>query len=306
MPSTINYSPLLPLLSDARLNSFQNTFKPSTDAELYGIYCWSQYAAASLYPLLQSLEVTLRNTIDIAIRNQYGDFWWDTIHCNKTNISHTSFYSNIQSAIEKLTREWQKRERMRLGLNKYATITSTVPVWSHDQIVAATDFSTWQFILNGDFHKQNDRDFIWPSLLGKAFKNFSIIDNKPSEARKKLIDLIEELRGYRNRIFHHEPIWVKSSTVSDGKTAIDTIRSKINKIERIIESIDRRKLDLMKKSGVFMNARRINSIAELNVHRSFDSPKLKTLDELTSAAEATNSTQLVASRSQLFGLYKVR
>lgn len=314
MPFSTNYQPILPLLSNARMSSYKAVFRPASDAELYGIYLWSQHAAGSLYPLVQTLEVTVRNAIDLAARKRFGDYWWDCIPCNK-NIQQTKFYRNIERGKEKLRIEWERRERARLKLGRNQQIPSPVPTWTHDQIVAATDFSTWQFVLNGDFSgslDQNGNSYLWPKELGKSFKNFNLIDPKPDRARKKLMDLIEEIRMYRNRIFHHEPIWTKSAGGTNAVSAINSVRAKINKISLLLEVVDRRKLDLLASSGVIDNAKRVCSLQELgmysihNTGREFTKKQRRLLRKVTSKASKSTASVTWRHNGELFAVYKVR
>ena len=76
MPQNTPVNTVLPLISSPRLGSYIVTFKPADDHELYGTYIWSQLASGSVYPLLQNLEITLRNAIDTEARKRFGDKWW--------------------------------------------------------------------------------------------------------------------------------------------------------------------------------------------------------------------------------------
>ena len=70
MPQNTPMNTVLPLISTPRLGSYIATFKPVGDNELYGTYVWSQLAGGSVYPLLQNLEITLRNAIDAEARER--------------------------------------------------------------------------------------------------------------------------------------------------------------------------------------------------------------------------------------------
>lgn len=92
MPQNTPMNTVLPLISTPRLGSYIATFKPVGDHELYGTYVWSQLAGGSVYPLLQNLEITLRNAIDAEARRRFGEKWWDNpqFHCGKI-ITTTAF-----------------------------------------------------------------------------------------------------------------------------------------------------------------------------------------------------------------------
>ncbi|EGO4109420.1 CAAX protease, partial [Escherichia coli] len=118
-----------------------------------------------------------------------------------------------------------------------------------------------------DNAKKND--FLWPNSLPKALRRLSVIDNKPVEARRKLLNLLKEIRDYRNRLFHHDCIWIKIKTV-DKQTAIESIREKINLIEKIITAISPVTNRALTAWGMYENARRICSTAELSIYTNLN------------------------------------
>jgi len=310
MPQSTNYNAIIPLVSPPRLKSYQSTFGANSDAELYCTYLWSQQAAGILYPLFQNAEVTLRNAVDSVAKSNYGDFWWNTISCTP---GPNKFLDNINKAKANLDREWRKKEAIRLG-TRPRNVTSRPPNWSHDQIVAATDFSTWQFILSNQFddtHRTGGSDFLWPNLLGKVFRQFNLISPDRRRARIDLMNRIDEIRNYRNRVFHHEPIWVRAPNVIDARTAIDSVRNKINKIETLIEVIDRRKLGLLKDAGVFLQARRICSLEELNMHcgrvgAELSTSKQRRVIRKVLSKASSGQTSVIKHNGNTYGLYRVR
>ena len=74
------------LISSSRMDAFKfgllNDPKHYSQQELIGSYIWNQQMAACIYPLLQNLEIFLRNAVDRAVRNKYGNFWWEKIFSN--------------------------------------------------------------------------------------------------------------------------------------------------------------------------------------------------------------------------------
>ncbi len=319
MPQSLNYTPLLGLVSNQRIASYRAIFLHDSDAELYGTYVWSQYAAASLYPIFQNIEVTLRNSIDNAARSKFGDKWWDQIKVNdcRGNQAQSKFYNNMASAKKKLNYAWEKREKSRLGLKSRAILPaiSVRPKWTHDQIIAATDFSTWEFILLDGFSSNRPTDlsgFLWPKLLGKAFRKYHSISASPDKARNGIRNLVAEIRGYRNRIFHHEPLWIKAPTVTNEIGAVDTIRHKINQMEKLVNAIDQRKLEVLNRIGVFRNARRICSIQELQLYKYNHGDYMGTtkqkriIRKMLSATSKHEKTSAFEYSSQIFGVYRIR
>jgi len=304
----INVSPVLPLISNVRLDPYRLIFAPTNDNELYGVYLWAQHAAASMYPLLQSFEVTLRNAIDIAARSRFGDKWWDSITYSRPR-HKTRFYENIEKAIRSLNMDWEMKEKQRLGVSMLPH-GSIPPTWSHDQIVAATELSTWQFALNKDL-SGNTNSHLWPISMSKAFRNFNFLSSSPLDARNKLIDMIDEIRKYRNRVFHHEPIWVKSHIVMNPTLAVHSIRTKINLIEQVFGVISGAKRNLLNDMGVFLNTRRSCSMEELSLYlgktsNSMSKRQKKVIRKQLSKISISNRTATITYNNQLFGIYKIR
>ncbi|EGQ8084649.1 Abi family protein [Vibrio parahaemolyticus] len=321
MPKSIKYNTIIPYVSASRFQSYQDTFSCNDDAEYYGAYIWSQHAAASFYPLLQNLEVTLRNAIDAEAKRRFGQYWWDNIGFNgNRNLkghqdNNCKFFDSIRGAERKLTSAWKRKERLRLGLPPTAPVPTPTPTWPHDKIIAATDFSAWEFILVDAF-STNDRNlrqqFLFPQSMGKIFKNYSSISNKPNQARRDLLDLIQEVREYRNRLFHHEPLWIKSPTVTNDRTAIDTVRKKINRAEKILFAINTKKHELLDKVGVFRHVRRVCSVDELYIY-TYSSPELlltskkkRNLRKLTTQVNKAEKTLTFDYGEHTYALHKVR
>lgn len=54
MPRTLQYRPTLidELISNERINSYQNVFQPATDIELMGVYLWNAHVSGAIYLLI--------------------------------------------------------------------------------------------------------------------------------------------------------------------------------------------------------------------------------------------------------------
>lgn len=305
-----------PFLSDVRLIPYRLTFDISNDHELMGAYLWSQHTASALYPLFHFVEIFVRNSIDKEAKKRFGEFWWDKIDYNDTEHTSRKFISNIENAKENLRKAWIKAEKKKSRSKSYQTLENECPNFSHDQIVAATEFSTWTFILTNGFvkprHEQNsNKKYLWPKSLGKIFKNFNILDSSPYKALKPLHDNLTDIRNYRNRIFHHEPIWIKGDTSNlNSIRAIETIRHKVSKMEDFIKIVDPNLHKELMEMNLFNNVRRICSIQELEIYQGkskeilaesefgyiFDKKKIQ---------EASSKTLCIEYDNQIFGLMKV-
>lgn len=277
MVSTVRYQPVLKLISDSRVNSYKiffNDWDSTSELSKYGAYIWSQKVSSSLYPLMQHLEILLRNSIDQAAKRRFGDYWWDQIELDSSKDNYNDFCNGISLAKRKLTTKWKKQRRDALGLGKRDPVPEPEPSFSHDDILAATDFGVWLNVFNAGLSSPNNADndkYLWPKSFSKSFRRFNILAPSPDDARLEFLRLINEIKDYRNRLFHHDCIWVKSSS-SHKQDAIETIRHKINLIGKLIEAISPVTYSTLNAWGTFYHARRICSVEEFDLYtqNSFD------------------------------------
>ena len=140
--------------------------------EPYARYFWNAALGESLYPSLQALEITLRNSLHETISaNEGTDNWFEGVLCCQDI-----------PAFEKI------KERLD---NQGASRNS-------GQIVANSDFGFWVRLLNSRYE-----NILWPKLLRNAFPN---MPNR-SRTRKNLSRRLNRIRAMRNRVFHYEPVW---------------------------------------------------------------------------------------------------
>ncbi|HBY0391661.1 TPA: hypothetical protein MIO26_29105, partial [Klebsiella pneumoniae subsp. pneumoniae] len=217
-------------------------------------------------------------------------------------------YSKITQAIDKLNSDWVQEQRLKRVVNP-----GNPPVWSHDQIIAATDFSAWHFILKDEFaaprgrNPGNHQHFLWPQSFGRCFKNYATFSRSSGDARQKLQNRLIELRKYRNRLFHHQPIWVKAPNVTDAATAIDTIRVKIKRIEQAINAIDPDVENIMAITGLFSHALRICSLQELGIYTFSRVPRRLTRRQKRSLRKVISARSQELSQTFEYGekLYRL-
>jgi hypothetical protein len=267
MPKSLEYPDILHLVTSARIGGFGillTSKNPVEDYHKYGAYLWSQKVSGAIYPIIQHLEVVLRNSIDQEARNRFGDYWWRTITVDTTRPNHNNFKNGMDLAEGKLKKEWNKKERVRLGISNTAPLPlgTVVPIFTHDQIVAATDFGTWKEVLVSAFHTSNTQqmqDYLWPKSMANVFRRFNVFSASPDVAREQILNLLEEIKDYRNRLFHHDCIWVKVGT-SNQLQAIQTIRRKINLMEKLIKAVSPATQNALTKWNIFQAARAVCTV----------------------------------------------
>ncbi|EKF65524.1 hypothetical protein [Serratia plymuthica] len=145
--------------------------------------------------------ITLCNSIDQEGTRRFGQKWWDNpaLHCWNRK-QGTNFYNKITQDIDKLNSDWQQEQRLK-GIRNPGP-----PAWSHDQIIAATDFSAWHFILKDKFsappgrNMGNHQDYLLPVSFSQCFKNYASFSRRGADSRQKLQNRLVDLRKYRYRL----------------------------------------------------------------------------------------------------------
>lgn len=180
-------------LSLARLESYRP--QNGTDEQVLSLYVWNIALCEALYPALNMLEISLRNTIHQAASELFNsDTWFDT-----PNLLRWRQQSDIATARKNIA-DRRKPE-------------------SVDRIVAELSFGFWTTILSRDYHKSiwnrnNASPLVvaFPHLTGRLFQ------------RRLIHARFNELRILRNRVFHFEPIWNHPALLVRHGQIVETIR----------------------------------------------------------------------------------
>ncbi len=68
MPFNYDYDEPRRLITQSRLSSYSTSIATENDAQLFGAYSWNLAVVGAFYPLLQIIEVSLRNAISNAAK----------------------------------------------------------------------------------------------------------------------------------------------------------------------------------------------------------------------------------------------
>lgn len=286
MPHSIVYRPDLVdnLVTVGRLDSYQHVFMPADDVELLGVYLWNVYTCGQILPLVGAAEIALRNSMDSAIRAQQGTYWW-----KKGKLRYASFapatpppfpVKAVQDNFDSATAGFKRDLR-----NRYNITGRILP--DHNKIVAKTEFSTWEFLLDQEFMGPT---LIWPYQLTRVFKGPWGTHNAGSFLGH-IADLVKVVREFRNRLFHHEPAW-KRFGVQTEADALAHLLEKIAKIEDLIRFIHPEKLRLLEAHGLVANAKRActaHEIARFKQHaKTHKIDSIRRLTDLVKEASQDN------------------
>lgn len=248
----INHTRLAPYISAARLRTYSTFFNPADPVELFGCYLWSKEVAAAFFPLLQVLEVTLRNAIHNEAHQKLGAYWFDNIATKpKLNGNQHRLVRNQARSV----RDARNKIREDLHLPQSATV-------SEDRIIAKMTFGFWTNLFSAAYEVNRNPQSLWPALLRPVFPN------APKGARNRAIiqGKLLTIKTFRNKAFHHEPVW----NIGRPAQLQDAINRLIDTMDLILELIGWMSLDsveLIEKAGYVTVIRRTCSNEHLEYLR---------------------------------------
>lgn len=145
------------------------------------LYRWNIQLCEALYLPLHVVEVGFRNRVCDAMTARFGGAWpllWNSYRLRK------ALPEGARNKLREAAEELARRQR---------DVTS-------DRIVAAMHFGFWSRMLD----RRYDR-VLWRRGLHDHFLHLP-----PHLGRDALRSRINGIRDFRNRIFHHEPIFAKT------------------------------------------------------------------------------------------------
>lgn len=161
-------------VSPARMGTYLNAGGFGSGATAIDIYVWNALVSGAFFSALHVAEVVVRNAISQALELKYGINWpWN-------------------SGLERSLPKWSKSE--------LRSARQGVPFGSTGKVIAELKFGFWCSLLT----KAQDQH-IWNMHLHTVFPSLPF-PLSTTAGRKMLYEDMETLRGFRNRIAHHEPI----------------------------------------------------------------------------------------------------
>lgn len=165
----MNINDLEKLLSGKRLSTYYNLFLTDKEKAIE-YYRLNIQISESFYPLLSNLEIVLRNSIHNSFTIHFKSADWFS------QFKQPELFDQVNIAKRKIL----------------ATHNHMTP----DKVVAELTFGFWTAL----FNKQYAKGF-WKPLM-YAFP----LLNKANKRRDKISYKLNQIRKFRNRIFHYEPI----------------------------------------------------------------------------------------------------
>jgi hypothetical protein len=163
------------LVSAGRFSSYQEA-AGGDPAKAVDLYQWRASLSAACFEAFHYVEVVVRNALDREMRHYCHEDtrlipWFLLPFASK---SQSVFDAKVDTARTRLRSQSPARE-------------------TRDQIVAGLEFGFWTDLLHGD------QEELWRRALCKSFPN-------SSGKRKDVLDVLERLRLFRNRLAHHDSL----------------------------------------------------------------------------------------------------
>ncbi len=145
------------------------------EARALALYLWNVRLGEAFHLPIQAVEVASRNRISRALSSAFGVDWWDD--CRFLAMLDTHRKEDIDEA------------RRRVTSKRLPLVTG--------QIVAGLSFGFWVAMLDRRYNPA-----LWSAYLRSAFP-----DLPGTQDRKSLQERLRGISKFRNRIWHHEPIF---------------------------------------------------------------------------------------------------
>jgi len=238
-------------LSSFRLDPYSTYFNCQNEAEALGVYQWNKAVSTAFYPLLQAVEVTLRNSIHNAARLHFsGNSDW--FRMNRFPNAKKYVVKNIY----KYRGDW------------------VTPTPTANDAVSKLTFGFWVTLLTSTYDDPVNNSQLWPTLIPTAFPNASGY----KATRSYIHERFELIKNFRNRISHHEPLWKIQDVIDGGgvilRAAPTTPEESIARLQEYIDvtlealkwlSIERH--EFLVSSGVEEHLRAVCSLDALEKHQ---------------------------------------
>lgn len=182
-------TPLEATISQPRLATYLMA-AGHNEARALQMYRWNAQLGEAFHLPVQAVEIATRNRISSALVLHFGPDWWRA-------------QSFLDLATLKQHRQLEETQQ-RIERRGSQLVTG--------QVVAGLSFGFWVSILDARFNPQ-----VWSQSLAVAFPHLP-----ENRTRQEAQNLIRRIADFRNRIWHHEPIFKDNTTAhySDCMTAL--------------------------------------------------------------------------------------
>ncbi|MEH6649635.1 MAG: Abi family protein [Motiliproteus sp.] len=246
-------------ISQPRLKSYVTLLDgdPIQLRELIGLYNWNKALSSALYPMLQCLEVSIRNAVHERATSHFGTSDWyaplisavsDDKYRDELSNDPTLDIRFYRKAVSVGKRNRRRRWASHLE-NQLATaerrLTNAGKKISADGVISETMFGFWTGVFEAKFRDVTSTNRLWPHLEQAVFPYA-----KPRQRDSVYVySKLDGIRELRNRLSHHEPIW-KDKSVTRSADALAFLKQSAEDIVDLIGYISKDRRELLVRTGM--------------------------------------------------------
>ncbi|KGJ88106.1 Abi family protein [Thalassotalea sp. ND16A] len=247
----LNHLVIEPFISGPRLAKYKSFFNSKSNVELFGCYLWNKDIVSAFFPIIQLVEVALRNAIHNHATSSLGRYWFDNLATK--SISSLTFVQqgNVRYHGSALNSA-RNQIRQELNLAKHVTISA-------DRIVAKMTFGFWTNLFRVPFEVNRNPQALWPALIRPVFPNLP----RGHRGRVNIHTHIQAIQTFRNKAFHHEPVWNIGRPAS-VPNAINELHSQKELLIKVLKWLSKDAVKLAERSGYIANLNLVLSQDYLN------------------------------------------
>lgn len=165
------------IISNERLTKYLVAAGHNSERALT-LYGWNIQLSEAFFPVLSAAEVCLRNIVVTRLIELYGDSWWE----------NQAFLLQIKSGGKRIVKTAADK------LELTGSVTS-------GRMTAELNFGFWVKML-----LPRHKEVFWPDL------HSDLTDLPATVTYERLYRRCDDVREFRNRVFHHEPILHRNIT----------------------------------------------------------------------------------------------
>jgi len=253
-----DYKELEKFISHSRLKSYEQIIKKKRLENLVAAYLWNKQVSSSLYPILQCLEVTLRNALHIAGAQAFvASDWYEQVLKHGGDEKFKSDHLRYLDRYYRKSAGYKKQASKKPWVSNHESMLASAKrklkkdgkTISANNIISTVMFGFWVSFFEDAYAGIDPKKSLWPHLETKVFSDGVVA------SRKKAHLLLLDLQTLRNRLSHHEPVW-KNKAVVDDKTAIQFLHTQVDNALLLIRSLSAERYDYLMQSGSIEHFRR--------------------------------------------------
>lgn len=253
---------LAQFISEPRMKSYRALTSDDSMAANLGAYLWNKKMSAALYPLMQCLEVTLRNAIHNAASMHFETpDWFDRVTKHAGDVMFISYIKKHPDKRERFYRNGistGQRKEKKIWTSHHENMVATAKEklencgkrQAADAVIAELTFGFWVGIFERNYNDINSPARLWPHLEPAVFPNLKPAERKAST----ILYQLKSIKDLRNRMAHYEPIW-KHASVNNVSSALTYLNNSIDQIVTLVRGISHERANLLQLSGMERFAR---------------------------------------------------